>query len=61
MQPLQIYCQNTEWKINIQFVNKSLNSISIHLAFETLWRSGFNTPGEGFSLLLELLAILLQA
>ena len=42
----------TKSEINIQFANESLKSVCIRLAFETLRRSGFNTPGEGFSLIL---------
>ena len=50
--PCKSVIKHTKSKINIQFINESLNCASIYLAFETLQRSGFNTPGEGFSLIL---------
>ena len=51
MQPLQKYCKAHSKKCTFSLL--SLCYISIHLSFETLQRSGFNTPGKFFSLILD--------
>ena len=50
MSPFKGIVKHTGQKSLSQFINESLDSISIHLSFETLQKSGFNTPREGFSL-----------
>ena len=50
--PCKSIVNHTKGKIHIEFINKSLNCISIQLSFETLQTSRFNTLGEGFSLIL---------